>query len=155
MIRWLFEILGVAGYLILHPYWAMYLNNTDRARVVVVSGDQVLLVKPWLGMRNWDIPGGGVHGNETLESAGTRELMEETSVSVVPEALTQVDVRTLKFGLIHFTAHYFVAHLDDTQKPNPKFPEVIDAKWFTYDELGSVSLDPQVKKLLSDCLPNR
>lgn len=67
------------------------LKRRDGARVVVVAGDQVLLqgdTDPGIpGSRFWQVPGGGVDGDEPNRVAAVRELAEETGLEVAPEQL--------------------------------------------------------------------
>src|SRR5690606_41681175 len=50
---------------------------TVGARVMLVDGDKVLLIKHTY-VPGWQFPGGGVDPGETFEEAGVRETAEET-----------------------------------------------------------------------------
>lgn len=68
---------------------------TLGARVMVVDGDRVLLIRHTY-VPGWQFPGGGVDPGETLEEAGLRETLEETGHRVVgPMTL---------FGVYHNTS---------------------------------------------------
>ena len=68
---------------------------TLGARVMVVDGDKVLLIRHAY-VPGWQFPGGGVGPGETIESAGARETLEETGYRVVgPMQL---------FGIYHNTS---------------------------------------------------
>lgn len=68
---------------------------TLGARVMVVDGDKVLLIRHTY-VPGWQFPGGGVDPGETLEEAGLRETLEETGHRVVgPMTL---------FGVYHNTS---------------------------------------------------
>lgn len=65
---------------------------TVGARVMVVDGDKVLLIRHTY-VPGWQFPGGGVGPGETFEDAGARETLEETGYRVIgPMTL---------FGLYH------------------------------------------------------
>lgn len=55
---------------------------TMGARVMVVDGDRVLLIRH-RHVPGWQFPGGGVSPGETLEQAGARETLEETGYRVI------------------------------------------------------------------------
>ncbi len=73
----------------LAPYWTFYLRPTlleQRkrqvvAQAVVLQGDRVLLIKRTTP-RVWELPGGGIEGDETPAEAVVREVYEETGVHV-------------------------------------------------------------------------
>ena len=68
---------------------------TVGARVMVVDGDKVLLIRHTY-VPGWQFPGGGVGPGETFEEAGARETLEETGYRVIgPMEL---------FGLYHNTS---------------------------------------------------
>jgi len=55
----------------------IWLRLTVGARVMVVDGDKVLLIRH-RHIPGWQFPGGGVSPGETVEEAGARETLEET-----------------------------------------------------------------------------
>ncbi len=55
---------------------------TMGARVMVVDGDKVLLIRHTY-VPGWQFPGGGVGPGETFEEAGARETLEETGYRVI------------------------------------------------------------------------
>lgn len=65
---------------------------TVAVGVVCRRGDSVLLIRrgraPRLG--EWSIPGGKVHGGESLHDAALRELLEETGVVATISCLVEV-----------------------------------------------------------------
>ena len=68
---------------------------TVGARVMVVDGDRILLIRH-KHVPGWQFPGGGVSPGETLERAGARETLEETGYRVIgPMEL---------FGIYHNTS---------------------------------------------------
>lgn len=79
------------------------IRRRDAARVVVLSGDDVLLqgdTDPGVpGSRFWQTPGGGVDSDELNRAAAVRELEEETGLIVAQEDLEgPIAVRRLVRG---------------------------------------------------------
>lgn len=52
---------------------------------VIVSGNEVLLVKDRTSEDKWDLPGGGIEHGEDLIKALHREVQEETGLTVTQE----------------------------------------------------------------------
>lgn len=73
-------------------------NPVPVAYAVVLDGRTVLLVQrdrpPGVG--TWGLPGGHVEKGEPPREAAARELREETSLSVVPDALRLVSTDALR-----------------------------------------------------------
>jgi len=102
---------------------------TLGARVMVVDGDRVLLIRHTY-VPGWQFPGGGVDPGEAIESAARREVLEETGYRITgPMQL---------FGIYHNTSTVtnrdHVAFYVATQfepgfefKPNR---EIAEAAWF-------------------------
>jgi ADP-ribose pyrophosphatase YjhB (NUDIX family) len=66
--------------------WRITRPVTLNARVLVVAGEEVLLVRVH-GSSFWHLPGGGVKRHESLAEAAVREVREETSCQVQIERL--------------------------------------------------------------------
>ncbi|MCK5510133.1 NUDIX domain-containing protein [Candidatus Parcubacteria bacterium] len=67
---------------------------------ILIENNKVLLSKQWDG---YDMPGGGVDINETLEEALKREFFEETGIKV--EVLNPVHSETSFFNPSHSIKH--------------------------------------------------
>ena len=64
------------------PLIAFYSPLRTRSRIIVVCGDEFLVVKPYFGSGNWQLPGGGIKLTETALKAAVRELREEAGITV-------------------------------------------------------------------------
>ena len=83
---------------------------TPCAGVVVIKGDQVLLVKRAKPPRqdDWSLPGGRIEWGEKASDAALRELMEETGVKA--EIAGLIDVVDFLAEGRHFVLVDFVAY---------------------------------------------
>jgi len=114
-----------------------------NARAVAVNailrdGNKVLLVKrgeePDLGW--WDIPGGYLDWNETLEEGASRELHEETGLIVDPNTFSLIGTfsnpnnkaKNQAVDLYYITTHFSGEILIDGE-------EILEANWFEIDNL--------------------
>lgn len=81
----------LAGALIFWLAWPaqwLYLRHGRRTRLFLVVDDNVLLLKGWIDVDQWDLPGGGIRHNERSQMAMLRELKEETGIVLQPKDLT-------------------------------------------------------------------
>lgn len=58
------------------------LTSAKRARVLILRGDQVLLVQDIFSQDNWSVPGGGINRGEDPARAASREIKEELGLDV-------------------------------------------------------------------------
>ncbi|WP_240549501.1 NUDIX domain-containing protein [Devosia salina] len=107
---------------------------TMGARVMVIDGDKVLLIRHTY-VPGWQFPGGGVGPGETFEEAGARETLEETGYRVTgPMEL---------FGLYHNTSPvtdrdhvaFFVAHKFEHAFERKPDHEIAEVGWFDRHKL--------------------
>ena len=107
----------------------LWLRMTVGARVMVVDGDKVLLIRHTY-VPGWQFPGGGVGPGETFEEAGARETLEETGYRVNgPMEL---------FGLYHNTSSvtnrdhvaFFVAKSFTHEFERKRDHEIAEVGWF-------------------------
>lgn len=120
------------------------LQPRERVRVIVFDKQgRVLLVRPVIGIRKWELPGGMPRRDESFESAAARELEEETGLKV-----EQAEMRFVIEYLRPYPMRVYKAQVEQ-DKIHKKSFEIRDAKWF------SISQVPQdtvlfVKRLLKE-----
>ncbi len=105
------------------------LRWSHRTRLLIVCGDEFLVLRGWLGDGTWGLPGGGLHRHEKPIDGVLREVQEEIGVVLQPKQITYafedyVSQRGLKF-------HYygFVAELTDKPAVSPQPREIAAIVW--------------------------
>lgn len=123
-------------------YWFVFRPERHGVKVLVLRGDELLLVRhTYDGM--WNLPGGGFNPKkESPERAGAREVKEELGLEV-DCALLGKYVSTLEYK--RDTVHCLVAHVDEA----PIFPsgELAETAWFEIRKLPD-QVSTAVKKTL-------
>jgi 8-oxo-dGTP diphosphatase len=110
--------------------------------VVVWQDERVLLIRrgraPRLGQ--WGLPGGAQSTGETLFEAAAREVLEETGLEVVPQAVvTALDsISRDEAGNVQF--HYTLVEVVAECGPGePKAADdAMDARWVPADQVGEL-----------------
>ena len=84
----------------------------------------------------WNIPSGHVEENEFITRAAVREVKEETNLDVELAGLIAVYNNMFE----NFNSISFVFSCNITQKTKIDFDknEIIEAKWFTFEELKNM-----------------
>jgi len=101
-------------------------------RIVVVRGDDVLLVRHRSGRTPWSLPGGGVGKREPLADAARRECYEETGARVEIKRLHGV-FENFFLGMTNYIA-VFIATPDGALQPRDTL-EIAEARYFPFDAL--------------------
>ena len=119
-----------------------------QGRILMVQNERVIRGER---VRTWDLPGGGVEHGELLAEALARELEEE--VGITPEG----DVRFLFYqegertvdGCRTQVWRSFFFGVDTFSGEPSASSEVLDASWFSVDELGELLCAPYHDSFLS------
>ena len=147
----LWTLLGRLAFWLSWPGLFVYLYPSHRARILIISGGEVLVCKGWLGVGRWELPGGGLHRRETAIQAAMRELREEIGLEVSPEQLKFIqEGRSIaEYGL---TFRYTALALELPDKPAVlrQRSELVDLKWFKWqDLLKAKAVSPNVRSILA------
>lgn len=138
------------------------------ASVLVLSSDNKLLMgrkdptKGGVYPDAWHIPGGGVKVGESLEQAASRELLEETGLSVNPENLEKLKSvghgkweKTKPDGIkiwCEMEFNRFVARLpqtaDELHGLTRESGDLINLQWFDRQELTTVEQIPGGREMM-------
>jgi ADP-ribose pyrophosphatase YjhB (NUDIX family) len=127
LLGWLWQPIGYA----VGIYWRITKPKTFGSRIILRSGDDVLLVRH-LGGKLWAFPGGGKKKNETFEQCVVREIREELYVAVPEEKLKLLGTYVSTFEGKHDTIHIFSAEIEKFD-PKKLSWELSEARWFPID----------------------
>lgn len=76
--------LGVVLFWLTWPLLWLYLRWSKRTRLLLVCGDEFLVVRSWLGPGAYGLPGGGLHKGEAPIDGLIREVREEIGITITP-----------------------------------------------------------------------
>lgn len=93
---WYFS--GRAAFWLSWPLLFLFLASSRRTRILVVNGNDVLVVRGWLSSGRWGLPGGGLHRGEDPAEGAVRELKEETGIDVKATKLQKLYSGKTKTG---------------------------------------------------------
>lgn len=127
------------AYILTWPLTGLLLHNSERVRVMVVRGDELLLQKTSYGKQLWSLPGGGVDRSESYIAAATRELAEETGIHIDGKELELLGRKRLpysRFGWPKVNVTFFFVEIKDEGVIKVTRPfEIAAIGWFKLSDL--------------------
>lgn len=135
-----------------------YDNPRPTADIVLFNdNDEVLLGKraDEPGKGKWDIPGGFVEFDESLEQSAERELLEELGLTASdysnPEyVVSHAALYPWGDEVYHNVATWFVARIKSNVVLDPK-DDITEAKFFSLDNLEEIDFSlPLLKSVVKD-----
>lgn len=136
--------LGKVLYRIFHPLLVKYLSNTKRTRVLVVCGDEILVLKGWLASNMWNLPGGGLNQHESERQGAARELYEETGIKCVENELKLLYQRPFEDEGFRYQCTYFILQLDEKPHLKRQWLEIVELSWIDHRKLTKATAKPDV-----------
>lgn len=135
---------------ILWPLIYFVLKNSHRARVILVSGDKLLVVEKWIGRNNYSLPGGGIHTGEESLLAAVRELREETGVEIDPKMLKTLNLnKQIREDGLRYLVDVYFAEVNKELPTRLTTLEILDARWVEWRTLlDSKKLSKGTKELM-------
>ena len=108
--RRLLQFVGTIVFFCAWPaFWVYFKLDRGRTRVVLIHDDKVLVMKQWISPGKWNLPGGGIHKDESAVDGAVRELYEETSLRLDPRQLQSLGRATYRQYGLSFDYHVFWA----------------------------------------------
>ena len=130
---------------VLWPLVWLYAPLRTRSRILVVCGDEFLVVRAYFGNGAWQLPGGGVGFGESAATAAIRELNEELSI-YVSDVKNILPMTTYKECGLLMRYIVFLSVLQ-TKPLVTCNKEIYEAKWLPIN--NSLRLLPHIQKSLT------
>jgi 8-oxo-dGTP diphosphatase len=146
--------IGNIFYWLAWPALFFYLRGSRRSRIIVSDGDNILLIKNWLGPGSYTLPGGGLKKDEDPVKGVVRELEEETGIRANVDNLMMIKPEYLVREKGHsYQCYGYSLKIDkDTITARQKF-EIAEIKWVSVrDVLEKYQLTSSTRELISSWL---
>lgn len=109
--------------------------NTTVAAIVHHQGKFLLVEERENGHVVFNQPAGHIEAKESLIAAASRELKEETGLSLSPQYLSGIYYFHRPELTLHFLRFCFVFEASSWLPPHPEDDEIIAAHWLSYPEI--------------------
>jgi 8-oxo-dGTP pyrophosphatase MutT (NUDIX family) len=146
------KLLRIIGCIIFWCGWPVlyvYFRRSERTRVLIINGSDMIGVKTWVSSADrWSLPGGGLHKGEDPLLGALREAREETGLALQPDAVRPLCTAINTDKGFHYTCHYFVAVLPEKVVLTRQLHEVAETAWISMNTLPH-ELFPEVVRVLA------
>jgi 8-oxo-dGTP pyrophosphatase MutT (NUDIX family) len=142
-------LMGAASFWLTWPLLYFYLRNSHRTRVLLVCGDEALLVRNWVSTGRWTLTGGGVHAGEASQAAAVREVKEEIGVTLSQDQLVSLGGYHNKLQGFRFSADLYGVRLTHKPKLRLQTKEIVEAQWFPLTKLKDHWCTPEVDEAVT------
>lgn len=132
------QILGPVVFWLSYPIVWIYLRIGSRSRVLIIVDGSVLLVKGWLGLGQWSLPGGGLHKGEEPALGAAREVKEELGITIPNRQLHKMYEAVAQHYGLKFRYTCFSVTLTERPQLRRQPIEIAETAWL---ELASITPD--------------
>lgn len=144
----MWQIIGVSVFWLTWPAWRLILRFTTRTRALIMHGNRVLVVKPWLGNGKWGLPGGGIKTNEDALTAVIREVKEETAVMLKRTDCKKIGNVEYKSSGLRFVYSLYMVKLARTPEVERQKGEISALAWIEKNKLTKHNANSDVLQAL-------
>lgn len=145
----LWKLIGTLVFWVCWPLFRLYPAWGKRTRVLVVCGDQIVVVKGWLATNTWKLPGGGLHKNESPVQGAIRELSEETGIIVNADQIQPLFRGVYHDNGLRTECECFIAELPNQVAIRHQRFEITKASWLPMSKITSANSGQDVIKAAS------
>ena len=128
----------------------LYLGRSQRVRVVILCGDELLLNQNWLCNGKWSLPGGGRKGQETALQTARRELHEELGLDIPASSLKSLGGHQLRNSWPSFRYELLITKVGTKPLLQLGFPAITAAQWLRPTKLSVTNTKPEVLPALRE-----
>jgi 8-oxo-dGTP pyrophosphatase MutT (NUDIX family) len=144
----LYARLGRVVYWGIWPGSWLYLRGSQRARLLLVCRDEILVVKGWLGIGRWVLPGGGILKNEDPAAGLLREVYEETGIRLKPGQIRLLAREPYRLHGFKYTCHYFTAEVAARPVHKRGRFEIVEIDWSKRADVSAKTHNPDILRAL-------
>ena len=144
---------GRVAYTFAHPFFYWLIDESNRVRIALIVGDEVLVVKTWVSDGNFRLPGGGIKPGETWQKACQRDLQEELGIKVKKNQLKSLEIYKNRERGGEFEIRLVECRLESKPAIKAHPVEITNYKWLGLDDKKVVAssvwgkiLKPNAKK---------
>lgn len=140
---WLGNILGVLSW----PLVWIIIRFTNRSKLLIICGEETLLLKGWLSLGKWGLTGGGVKRKETPKQGVIREAEEEIGLKFSAGELKSLG-RMRATGPMAYDFEAFVINLDSKPPLELQKHEIIEARWVSISKIPKYNCEEYLTQVL-------
>lgn len=135
---------GRVAFWVAWPALWVYFRLSERTRILLHCGPDILVVRSHFGNGKWGLPGGGLHRGEAPLAGALRELREETGIELPASKVKPLLSNIYRDRGFRFPCHYFVAELPAKPSTTRQKFEVNDLAWLPPRELTKITANIDV-----------
>jgi 8-oxo-dGTP pyrophosphatase MutT (NUDIX family) len=140
----LYILTGRALYWVFWPLNWLYLRWSHRTRLLVTYGDEILVVRNWIGDGRYYLPGGGLHIGEEPAKGAVRELFEETGATLHEDEIHEIGTETYHNNGFRFECHYFAFRSHARLVTKLSRLEIVEIAWTKRSTVNIYTHGPDV-----------